>query len=221
MIEVELYPDDGRAMSRIRELVERARVDVEEVFRAAGYPNAQASLTRVVLFTEFESARARLSELFDVPASAIPETFAGTPFQDTLYLCSEEIVEPTLRSRYPQIPWDGDHEYFEVVKHEIAHMVHERIAIERTGSSEGMGPTWFFEGLAILCARQFPRLADDPGPSLQEVRDLIQRSESESLSYVEYARIAYGLARIASIKELIDAAADGRLEELFARFPGA
>jgi hypothetical protein len=116
-------------------------------------------------------------------------------------LVDREAYGATFQRMYPREPW-SEGEYRRLAAHELAHRAHELIAISTTGSSEGMGPRWFFEGLALACAGQFS--ASSPGGlSPPEVRALIDQDEREPLGYPRYADMVRSLARTVPFKELV------------------
>ena len=176
------------------------------------------AIEKAVFLTDSEEARGFLSGVFGIPSEQIPDTFCGTPDGTTLYMVTEDIADPILRELYLSIPWRGGVEYFECVKHEITHMAHERWAIARKGTSDAMGPTWFFESLAILVAGQFPTLAEEAPLEPRILNEILERSEHEQISYTEFARVGYSLARSFDLRQMIKAAADQTLPDLLARY---
>ena len=217
-IEIELYPDAGRCPDTYRQLIARAVAEVVERFERGNVHVDARAIEKAVFLTNSEGARALLSRVFGIPSEQIPDTFCGTPDGTTLYMVTEDIAEPILRKLYPSIPWRGGVEYFECVKHEITHMTHERWAIEWRGTSDAMGPTWFFESLAILVAEQFPTLAEEGPLEPGVLNEILERSEHEQISYTEFARVAYSLARAFDLQQMIEAAADQTLPDLLAHY---
>jgi len=218
LIEIELYPDTGRCPDTYRQLIARAVAEVVKRFERGNVHVDSRAIEKAVFLTDSEEARALLSGVFGIPSQQIPDTFCGTPDGATLYMVTEDIAEPILRKLYPSIPWRGGVEYFECVKHEITHMVHERWANEQKGTSDTMGPTWFFESLAILVAGQFPTLAEEAPLEPGILKEILERSEHERISYTDFARVAYSLARSFDVRQMIDAAADKRLQDLLAYY---
>lgn len=210
MIEIVFEPDfewkDGRGDGWYRSQIECAFDEIQSTFADAGFEFETEPLEKVVFITDAEALKEIVASAFEMPPMKVPGTFAGSPKNRTLYMAAPDIVEPMLQRLYPQIPWDGDHEYFECLKHEIFHMFHERAAIELSGSADGMGPEWFFESLAIACSGQFPILDHEPPLSQERMREIIGRSRTEPVSYLEFGRIGYTLFRHCSVRELIESA---------------
>ena len=217
-IEIELYPGTGRCPDTYRQLIARAVAEVVETFERGNVHVDSRAIEKAVLMTDSEEARALLSGVFGIPSQQIPDTFCGTPDGATLYMVTEDIAEPILRKLYPSIPWRGGVEYFECVKHEITHMVHERWAIEQNGTSDAMGPPWFVESLAILVAEQFPTLAEEAPLEPGVLNEILERSEHEQISYTEFARVGYSLARSFDLRRMVEAAADQTLPDLLAYY---
>jgi len=217
-IEIELHPDTGRCRATYRQLIVRAVTEVVERFERGNVHVDSRAIEKAVFLANPEEARALISGVFGIPSEQIPATFCGTPDGTTLYMVTEDIVEPILRELYPSIPWRGGVEYFECVKHEITHLAHEKWAIEQKGTSDAMGPTWFFESLAILVAGQFPTLAEEVPLEPSALRKILERSEHEKVSYTDFARVGYSLARSFDLRRMIEAAADQTLPDLLAHY---
>lgn len=174
-------------------------------FEAAGFEiPADSAIATIVVFTDGLEARESLAARFGVSADSIPATFAGTVDARTLYLVSREAYRKTWERLYPDWPWD-DSKYVALITHEVAHKMHESIAITTFGSADAMGPTWFFEGLATVCAGLF----EDAGPPLTtgEIDKLLRGGNSLSAPYPVYARIVRSLTERFGIRDLVNGAA--------------
>ena len=186
--------------------VSQALEDVARFFRSSGFEVAPRELIdSVVLFEKTSDAREYFAKTFGTPPEALPDTFAGTVDGRTLYLVSREAYEGIWKQLYPEWPWT-ESTYHGLIVHELAHRAHESIAISRLGSADAMGPPWFFEGLAVVCARQF-----------EETRSLLTREEIQSLvgetappavSYPLYGCLVRSLAGQFGMKVLITRAAE-------------
>lgn len=210
MFEIAFEPDtewkDGRSDGWYRSQIEHAFDAIDSLFEGAGFTFGTRPLEQVVLITDAGALKEIVSRAFGIQPGLVPDTFAGSPDGSTLYMAVPDIAEPMLRRLYPEIPWDGDHEYFECIKHEIFHMFHECAAIELSGSADGMGPVWFFESLAVAGSGQFHVLKHEPPLSPERKRAIIERSRMGPVSYVEFGRIGYTLLRRCSMRELIESA---------------
>jgi hypothetical protein len=149
----------------------------------------------VYYFARSDDARREVSRHFGVTEEAVPETFFGTVDGDTLFLVSDEIYRSLYTLLYPDYAWEPL-EYRKAIAHELAHRIHEQLAVELSGSAEGMGPGWFFEGLAMLAAGQFEDHQESP--PWDEIARMIVLEEQGELpppTYPAYARIVRSLAR--------------------------
>ena len=125
-----------------------------------------------VVFADVADARRSLAAKLGGTPDQIPESFSGTVIERTLYVVAPAAYRATYQQLYPDHAWRPQ-EYRALIVHEVAHRAHALQATRLFGSEEGMGPGWFFEGLALVCAGQF----DEPAPPLtrQELHDLIAR----------------------------------------------
>lgn len=199
----------GRA--EYRREISRALDDVARFFRASGFEVAPMDLIdSVTLFEKTADARDYFVKTQGVPPEAIPGTFAGTVDGRTLYLVSRAAYQEIWKQLYPDWPWT-DETYRGLIVHELAHRAHESIAISRLGSADAMGPPWFFEGLAVVCAGQF----EATGPLLEqeEIQRLVGGTSPPPVSYPLYGRLVRSLAATFEMKALISRAAE-------AGFPG-
>jgi hypothetical protein len=102
-------------------------------------------------------------------------------------------------------------EYRKLIIHELAHRVHAIIAKKIFGSEDGMGPRWFFEGLAIACAGQFASQHSDNNLTWKEIKMVIEkdaRNLLEKPGYPIYKQIFKSLSTKISISWLIKHAGD-------------
>lgn len=197
-----LEPERGAYEREVREGLSR----VAEFFRAAGVELPSPELIdSAVVFASLPGARDRMAAEFGAPPDAIPDTFAGTVVGRRLFLVSRESYRETWRTLYPDWPWT-DEAYSRLIAHELAHRAHESVAIARRGSAEAMGPAWFFEGLAVVCAGQFE--SGQPPMGRDEIELLVGPGHTPPVSYPLYGRIVRSLAAAAGVKALIARAAD-------------
>ena len=144
--------------------IKKAVEEVDAYFHAAGFAVNTGELIDTVIILDWTAeSRQRLADKFGVRPEDIPETFSGTVVDRSLYLVTPARCREIWEKLYREWPWD-EATYHRLIVHELAHKAHEQIAIEQTGSAEGMGPDWFFEGLAVVCAGQF----DDGRPMLTQ-----------------------------------------------------
>lgn len=175
--------------------------EVANFFSSSGFelPNLRI-VDSVTVFESSSLARKYLAKSYDVPIEAIPETFSGTVEGRKLFLVSRETYQSIWQNTYPEWPWT-EQSYHQLIVHELAHRAHEEVAITWYGSAEAMGPTWFFEGLAVTCALQFD--TDDSLLSLEELKEQLGFGHTPKVSYPLYGRIVRSLAAEYGMKAII------------------
>jgi hypothetical protein len=196
-----------------------ALYEVAAFFRSAGFEVDPAALIDSVEVLEWSpSERKRLAASFGVHVTDIPETFSGTVIGKTLYLVTEKRYRAVWAKLYPSWPW-SERTYSQLMVHELAHRAHEAVAIARTGSSDAMGQTWFFEGLAVACAGQF---AEGETPmTWSEVLAQVGMGKTPRVSYPLYGRLVRSLVAKFGLRPLIlHAAEPGFPERLERPAPG-
>jgi len=146
-----------------------------------------AVVDSAVLFADVAAAKRRLAKHFGVSEDKIPDGFSGTVDGKTLFIVARETYANTYARLYPDRPW-SDRSFQDLIAHELAHRAQALKAKAIFGSEDGMGPRWFFEGLAITCASQF---AENPGRMLswEQMQDLIARDSKGILSYPLYGQM--------------------------------
>ena len=185
-------------------LIMESRDEALAWFAEQGMPLGKDNLIdRAIVFQNVEAARQYMTKLGDV--SNIPATFGGTVIGRTLYLVSEEGFRPSWTKLYPAWPWN-ERSYRSLIVHELAHRAHADVSIELTGSEDAMGPSWFFEGLAVACASQFVK--GETPMDAGEILDEVGAGKKPKTSYPLYGRIVRGLARLVPMKTLVESAAD-------------
>jgi hypothetical protein len=208
--------------------IDQAVAEVVAWFAAAGFRLDPSELIdTAIVYRSSGIARRACAEHWSLKLEDIPETFAGTVDGKTLLLVSPDAFLPIWMRLYPNWPYDEE-SYPSLIRHELAHRAHALIAVSLTGSEEGMGPRWFYEGLAILCARQFEGkgatgtewlTGGAPGPDQNGGRDFIHSplSWGELLSYVAedqekmlsfpiYGAMMHALAARFPMRQLIERA---------------
>jgi|GEM_PF-2046645 len=162
------------------------------------------------VFETAESARIHCAKHFGIEKKNIPHTFSGTIDQKTLFLVTSEAYEKIFKELYSEEYWSMN-EYRKLIIHELAHRVHAIIAKKLFGSEEGMGPRWFFEGLAIACAGQFASQNNDNNLTWKEIKMVIEKDARNLLEkprYPIYKQIFKSLSTKISISWLIEHAGD-------------
>ncbi len=125
-------------------------------FARHGFARSRTGIVdQIVVFRDRRQMKQRLARRFKLTPDKIPDTFGGTVDKKTLLVVREEMFKDAYTKLYPKMKWDSG-TYRRLMIHELAHRVHAMIATELFGTEDGMGPRWFFEGLAILVAEQFP-----------------------------------------------------------------
>lgn len=163
-------------------------------------------LDSAVMFADVPEARRQMAKHFGLPEDKIPGGFSGTVDGRTLFLVSRETYAKTYARLYPDRSWSTD-SFQSLVTHELAHRAHALKAKALFGSEEGMGPRWFFEGLAISCSSQFAEL---PTAMMgwQELKDLIAQDSNGVLSYPLYGRMFRSLAARFPVRWMVEHAAE-------------
>jgi hypothetical protein len=178
-----------------------AIADVTNFFSSSGFELPELRvIDSVRVFDTPLAARECLSQELEAPLDAIPETFAGTVVESCLFLVSRESYRQIWQHLYPEWSW-SERTYRGLIVHEIAHRVHEMIVRERFGTSDAMGPVWFFEGLAVVCANQFEA---QPSPlPRDELLQLVGSGRSPAVSYPLYGRIVRTLVAEFGVRRLV------------------
>lgn len=180
--------------------------DVEACFQSWGAPVDSAGLINSSIFFESTSAaRGHLAEVFEIPVSDTPDTFAGTVVDGRLFVVSRPQYKATWLALYPEWPWSDD-AYHQLIVHELAHRAHEVVAIAGTGTADSMGPSWFFEGIAVLCAGQFE--GNLPLMDLAEIQAQIGAGRTPVVSYPLYGRLVRSLKAIFGMEVLLKRASE-------------
>jgi hypothetical protein len=162
------------------------------------------------VFETVESARIHCANHFRIEKKNIPNTFSGTIDQKTLFVVTSETYEKIFNGLYDEKYWSMN-EYRKLIIHELAHRVHAIIAKKVFGSEDGMGPRWFFEGLAIQCAGQFSSQDSDNNLTWEEIKIYIEKDARNLLEkprYPIYCQIFKSLSTKISISWLIKHAGD-------------
>ena len=150
-------------------------------------------LKSIKVFSSKDAFDKALISADGLPSSTkLPSTFVGVVDADVLYACSEPVAQannPIVKSR-------GD--YIKLLTHEMTHALH--IALLR-GDETKMGPKWFFEGLAVYAADQYP---NDPPASDGTYRSVVL--ETSKKDYRLYVAAFRRLAKAYPIAELINKA---------------
>lgn len=188
--------------------LEAARSHVVAWFDAQGLRlDDRELIDAAVVFADVADARRRLAKHFSVTEDQIPDGFSGTVDGKTLFLVPRAAYERTWARLYPEHPWSSG-AYQQLMAHELAHRAHALEAVKRAGSEEGMGPRWFFEGLAITCAGQF---AERPLPSLARApfEALVTSDATQVLSYPLYGQMFTSVAERRPVRWLVEHAGRG------------
>ncbi|HVE82857.1 MAG TPA: hypothetical protein VND93_08405 [Myxococcales bacterium] len=198
-----LPPELEPQRARYQADIDAALEDVTRWFSEQEVQTPAGPLVRevVVLGGDAAAVRRAFAERFGMSEAQVPDGFSGTTDGAVLFLVSRETYQATFRRLYPKETW-AEGEYRRLATHEVAHRAHELAAVSLTGSSEGMGPRWFFEGLALACAGQFQ--ASSPGRlQWKEVTALIKEDAKHPLGYPRYADMFRSAARMVPVKNLV------------------
>jgi len=208
-VQIELPPNLESERASYREDILLAVGRVASWFTQQGFETrAEDLIDRAIVFGDIETAQAKVAEHFGVDPTAVPDSFSGTVDQKTLFVVTRDVYRKTYTRLYPDWPWD-ESQYQGLVAHEVAHRAHARVAVSLHGSEEAMGPTWFFEGLAILCAGNFePREGEWPRLSWDQFMAYVREDGTKSLGYPTYGRMIRSLVAAFPAKLLIERASD-------------
>jgi hypothetical protein len=184
--------------------IDSASLQVVEWFNSNGFTDVPRALIRkAIVFDTRETARSAVAAAFGTDTGNVPATFSGTVNDSTLYVVSPEIYKEIWVKLYPGWQWSHD-TYRSLLVHELTHRAHALVCRVRFGTEDAMGPNWFFEGLAMHCAGQFPVAeGGQQAFSDEEMQNLIGPGKTPPVSYPVYARIVGTLAQKYSLHELI------------------
>lgn len=184
------------------------RIATERVvrwFRGHGFILNETDLIHTaIVFKDQQQAKRRMSARYKISPDKIPDGFSGTVDGKTLYLLPRADFKKIYQRLYPDHGW-GSWTYRQLATHELAHRAHALIATRLFGTEDGMGPRWFFEGLAILCANQFAT-PQRPYLTWQELAEKIAQDKKKTLHYPVYRRIFRSLAASFPVKHLVERA---------------
>ncbi|MCK4352298.1 hypothetical protein KAW65_02705 [candidate division WOR-3 bacterium] len=161
-------------------------------------------ITNAAVFNDNDFLRNKMAEVFGIPLNQIIKTFCGTVHNKTLYILSIKKYEAIYKTLYPDYQWNTDC-YKKLIIHELAHKAHALTAIHLKGTEDGMGPRWFFEGLAMLCANQFISVSNRK-MTINEIERYAREDQNELLSYPIYASMVRSLAISIPLNDLIKTA---------------
>ncbi len=152
------------------------------------------------IFDNHQSGRAYLARHFGIKLQNVPLNFAGVVDGKTLMAVTPSLYQEIFENLYKNHIWTRS-EYEKLLIHETAHAIHAKIARDRFGSEDAMGPRWFLEGLAVVCASQFLS-PDTPQPRLSwnEIEDYIAKDSANQIPIPIYP--VYGLM-VRSLQERI------------------
>jgi hypothetical protein len=186
--------------------VTTAILHVLRFFQSAGlFPDSGHLIDSVVVFNTHTEARQYLAATFGGKPEDIPETFAGTVLERSLYLVSRQSYQEIWKQLYSEWPWT-DSTYLQLIEHELAHRAHESIAISALGSPDAMGPSWFFEGLAIVCAHQF--MSGEPLLSKAQIEQQLESDSTPTVMYPMFGRLVRSVLAQSDLKSTLLRAAE-------------
>jgi len=221
---VTITVDPGMEAQRahLSALVDRAVVDAAACLADLGFEvDRDAILTEATFFADAESTRRQVAERFGVPPGSVPPTFGGTVDGAHLLATSPATYEAGFRALFGDAAWHED-EYLRLLVHEVVHRVHAMVATRLFGTEDGMGPRWFFEGLAIDCSGQFETQTAAPSADWAGLDDVIARADADALTppiYPQYATLFRTLATRLDLAWMIRSAGrDDFVEHLEARW---
>jgi hypothetical protein len=185
--------------------VDGAIARVRQRFSAWGFGVSVHDLVdRVVVFATNDEARRDLARRSGAPLAQMPTHVGGLADGRDLLVVAREVYHGHWPVVHPGVAWT-EAEYGRLLVHELGHRAHAHVAIQLAGSEEGMGPRWFYEGLAVEVAGQF---ADPPGAvdgwDRQAFEALVARAASPAgLPYATYGRMVRRLAQATPVGQLI------------------
>lgn len=200
-----------------REIV-AARAEVLAWFRHAGFPLARADVLREAHVYDGASVRAEMARAAGVAVDQIPSGFSGTVLDGALHVVDPAAFRRTWQRLYPREPWTAA-AWHQLLVHELAHQAHARVAKARFGSEDAMGPRWFFEGLAIAVADQFPGQPPLAGGAFAA---LARKDAADvTIGYQTYRRMIDTARRRHGDRALIEQAREAGFSDRIAREAGA
>jgi len=201
-LRLELPPDLEPLRQVYQREVQLALDHVLRWFARHGFPRKRVGIVdHVVVFGSAEQMKRRLARRFKMSPDKISDTFSATVHGRTLLVVREEMFKKTYAALYPRPRWDTS-TYQRLMAHELAHRVHAMIATELFGTEDGMGPRWFFEGLAITCAGQFPGV-EEPYLTWEQLAERVERDNKGIHTYPVYKRMFRSLVTSFPVERLI------------------
>lgn len=203
---LDLSPELEPERQRYRAWIELAARQVTQWFSTQEIEVAQADLVRsAAILADRLEARRRHARLAGLQETEVSLHFSGALSKGALIALSPELSRERYHVQFQDYPW-SDEEYTSVLAHEIAHAAHAQIAERRGEGSQGIGPRWFLEGLAVACGAQFdgePKaLLDD-----RKLEELIQRDARTPLRLPTYGQMFRSVAARIPLPQLLDRAA--------------
>lgn len=165
----------------------------------------------VTVFEDRSIAREHVADVLGLAIENLPVSFSGTVAGRRLFLVSRESYQAIWQATYPAWPW-AEENYYQLIVHELAHRAHEELALAGFGSAEAMGPIWFFEGLAVVCAGQFD--VEQPNLSIEELIEQLGSGRTPKASYPVYGRVVRSLAAEYGMRELVIKASEPEFPDL-------
>ncbi len=156
----------------------------------------------VEVFSSQDELKRRLIELHDLPPTTkLPSGVVAALEKRILMAVSADEMR-RLNPAYSQ----HDDSWTRLLAHEIAHRLHVAIL---DGDEDAMGPTWFFEGFAVVASGQ--RLGEPlTYPTAKEA--LAGAHEKAPLAYRRFAAAVRYFAEKAPLAELVKRAGDEDFE---------
>ena len=213
-LRLELPPDLEPRRQLYQREVKAALDQVLRWFADHGFVRKRTGIVdQVVVFGDKQQMKRRLARRFKISPDKIPDSFGGTVDGTTLLIVREEMFKKNYATLYPKLKWDAG-TYQRIMVHELAHRVHAMISTELFGTEDGMGPRWFFEGLAIACSGQFPGL-EEPHLTWAQLAARVERDKKGIQTYPIYKRMFRSLVASFPAEHLIRSAGkDGFLLQL-------
>ncbi|MBT3218627.1 MAG: hypothetical protein HN348_06005 [Proteobacteria bacterium] len=155
----------------------------------------------VEVFDNQEQLWQRILALHELnPETPLPTDGLSAALEKQVLMAVNPLVAQRIRPEYPQV-WE------QLLAHEMTHRLHVRVL---NGDEDAMGPTWFFEGFAVVGSGQ-PLGVELSPASAEEALELAHQDGRGS--YARYAAALRFFGTKAALPDLVAQAGKEGFEE--------
>ncbi len=151
---------------------------------------SKSFIEKVEVFPSKEDFDNALKTLSNGQMKSVPKTFVA--------VMDNRILRVVSWKTYQQVhPDETLQDYEKLLTHEMAHQLHVDILI---GDQDKMGPVWFYEGFAVVAARQF----ESAGADSKIMKEAV--SDSDRGNYKVYGAILRKILKTKNLSTLVEEA---------------